>query len=547
MKKFYFSPILIIFFLTTCEEDRSRLNPIDPKSQLYPWSWAPSNLQAEMINDSQIKLTWSQEDTRISGFRISRSEDNVIWPQIAEVGKDTLEYLDTGLDFSSNYNYKVKAFSGDNESTAATVFGSTIFPPPTNLVAVPINDQTVYLSWTDNSSFEAGFRILRSHGSGDTQIAETNADIIEFNDEGIIYITNDHTYKVKAFTLENESAYTTSNTVSTELSSPTNLVATHFDEQSINLTWDDNNGYEIGYILERYADGGDFAVVAELDADATQYLDTGLILGTTYSYRIKTLSEIQQSDYSSPATVNFWIDCDGVWGGQLEPDCNGVCGGTAYINLCDVCAGGNTGLDERNCEPITDIDGNEYQTVIIGNQVWTAENLKVSHYRNGDEILFGTSTDDWTNAHADSYGAYCFYDNVESIASVYGYFYNQFAVASGVIAPEGWHIPSESEWAELIDFLGAGAGGKLKEEGTDHWEYPNVGATNESGFTVLGAGYRIVSGTFSAFNTNTYFWSSTTYEGGQTSVGLRLTNGSQYHSLSYYNRGYGFSVRCIKD
>ena len=138
---------------------------------------------------------------------------------------------------------------------------------------------------------------------------------------------------------------------------------------------------------------------------------------------------------------------------------------------------------------MTDQDGNVYKTVKIGDQWWMAENLKVTHYRNGDAIPNITDDDELMNL---TIGAYCAYDNDESYADIYGYLYNGFAVADNRnIAPPGWHVPTFKEIFTLGDYLGGDnvAGGKLKETGTTHWSTPNTGATNESCFSALPAGY----------------------------------------------------------
>nr|MBC8213906.1 fibrobacter succinogenes major paralogous domain-containing protein [Candidatus Neomarinimicrobiota bacterium] len=141
---------------------------------------------------------------------------------------------------------------------------------------------------------------------------------------------------------------------------------------------------------------------------------------------------------------------------------------------------------------MTDIDGNTYQTIQIGTQIWTTTNLKVTHYRNGDAILTGYSNSEWSDLDDTETGAYAVYDNNETNADTYGYLYNWYAVDDRRnIAPEGWHIPSDQEWQILVDFLGESvAAGKMQETGTEHWDSPNSSATNESGFTALPGGYR---------------------------------------------------------
>jgi uncharacterized protein (TIGR02145 family) len=115
---------------------------------------------------------------------------------------------------------------------------------------------------------------------------------------------------------------------------------------------------------------------------------------------------------------------------------------------------------------VTDIDGNVYQTVTLGGQVWMAENLKVTRYRNGDPIPCVNDASAWSGL---STGAYCHYNNDFNNAAIYGRLYNWYAVSdSRNIAPGGWHVPTDTEWQTLVDLLGGSsvAGGKMKTTGT---------------------------------------------------------------------------------
>ena len=196
---------------------------------------------------------------------------------------------------------------------------------------------------------------------------------------------------------------------------------------------------------------------------------------------------------------------------------------------------------------VSDIDGNVYQTVKIGDQWWMAENLKVTHYRNGDAIPNVTDSTEWLTLIT---GAYCEYDNSSANVETYGRLYNWYAVTDGRnIAPEGWHVPMDDEWQILVDYLGGSsvAGGKMKETGTEHWNSPNTGATNESGFTALPGGYRSYDyGYYSGVGGSGAFWSST--EGGSGGAWARLLHyyGSVVYRASYGEQA-GFSVRCVRD
>ena len=198
---------------------------------------------------------------------------------------------------------------------------------------------------------------------------------------------------------------------------------------------------------------------------------------------------------------------------------------------------------------VTDIDGNVYKTITIGTQTWMAENLKTTKYRNGDPIPNVTDGVAWEGLVI---GAYCWYANdAATYKAVYGALYNWYAVAdSRILAPTGWHMPIDTEWATLIDFLGGGsiAGGKMKEEGMAHWLAPNTGATNESGFTALPGGSRGFSGAFSAINYGGCWWSWFSPEYQATTAGTRYIS-SDYSGAYIGGSGkfIGFSVRCIKD
>ena len=202
---------------------------------------------------------------------------------------------------------------------------------------------------------------------------------------------------------------------------------------------------------------------------------------------------------------------------------------------------------------VTDIDGNVYETVIIGDQLWMAENLKVTHYRNGDEIPTGYSNDDWSNLFT---GAYAVYDDDPSNAEIYGNLYSWYAIdlETGV-CPEGWHVPTDDEWTILSDYLGGSdiAGGKLKEctEGScpesEYWFSPNMGATNESGFTGLPGGCRGGgSGSYLYLGGSGFFWSSTEYNSNLAWFWVLYYDTSVIYR-DYDYKGYGSSVRCVRD
>ena len=205
---------------------------------------------------------------------------------------------------------------------------------------------------------------------------------------------------------------------------------------------------------------------------------------------------------------------------------------------------------------VADIENNIYKTVKIGNRWWMAENLRVKTFRDGTPIAYLPASDNWTNGIA----AYCVFENNPESP---GLLYNWHAVnhAAG-IAPEGWHVPTDEDWQELERELGMEAGEaakkgwrgthegeKLKTVGTTDWsDYPNIWPTNESGFSALAGGCRLVDGTWGnpGLHATGFWWSSSE----------RTNEDAWYRYLDYKNskifrsqcqKAYGFNIRCVKD
>ncbi len=195
----------------------------------------------------------------------------------------------------------------------------------------------------------------------------------------------------------------------------------------------------------------------------------------------------------------------------------------------------------------TDIDGNVYNVIGIGNQCWMKENLKVTKYKDGTSIPNITDNTTWMGLTT---GAYCWYNNdAATYKSTYGAMYNWYAVNTGKLCPSGWHVPSDSEWTILTDYLGgvAIAGGKMKETGTSNWYPPNLGATNSSGFTGLpGAQRHIYDGDFHNLTFDGYWWTATEFSATHAWYRFLYYNGTDA-SRGNFNKGYGHSIRCLKD
>jgi uncharacterized protein (TIGR02145 family) len=218
-------------------------------------------------------------------------------------------------------------------------------------------------------------------------------------------------------------------------------------------------------------------------------------------------------------------------------------------------------------DSITDIDGNVYKTVKIGNQWWMSENLKVRKYRNGQYLFATTSSTTLATWDTITKGALCLYN--DDLTDSTGYLYNWFAISdTNNIAPQGWHIPTDDEWKQLETTLGmsqsdadksgwrgTGIAEKLKMKGQDYWaDYGTIWNTNQSGFSAMAGGCRMFNGT-TALNQ----WSTPSglkYAGFWWTASQNTEGEVWYRNLDYKNstvlrahtyKNYGFSIRCVKD
>jgi uncharacterized protein (TIGR02145 family) len=198
---------------------------------------------------------------------------------------------------------------------------------------------------------------------------------------------------------------------------------------------------------------------------------------------------------------------------------------------------------------VRDIEGNTYKTIFIGDQEWMAENLKTTKYNDGADIPYLTDSIKWSRINSD---AYSWYNNNTSYKKIFGAIYNWYAVNTGKLCPAGWHVPTDADWEVLSDFMGGAgvAGGKLKGTGVSDWNPPNVGATNESGFSALPGGYRYGNywypGKFYEKGISSYLWSATECNDTHSWSRTIFTGNDKFYR-SFFAKNTGFSVRCIKD
>ncbi len=286
---------------------------------------------------------------------------------------------------------------------------------------------------------------------------------------------------------------------------------------------------------------------------------------------------------SQTPTINDSKTEDGNGAGSFKSSITGLEPNTtyyvrAYANNSEGTGYGNaivfTTLVEINYgNGVTDIDGNEYVTVIIGNQEWMAENLRVTKYRNGDAIPRVQNPLDWILLAS---GAYCWYDNnYNTYGKIYGTLYNYYAVSnSRGLCPEGWHVPSDAEWTQLVDYVVAqgypnddwddpnGAGNALKsrrqvgspfggeyDTGTHpRWDSDDTHyGFNEFGFSALPGGFRLraPSPDFHNVGEGGYWWSATSI--GSSAYRYSISHGGGKMDRGVRTKTGGESIRCVRD
>lgn len=195
---------------------------------------------------------------------------------------------------------------------------------------------------------------------------------------------------------------------------------------------------------------------------------------------------------------------------------------------------------------VTDVEGNIYATVQIGEQCWMAENLKTTQFNDGSDIPNVTENSEWANLDD---AAYCWYHNdYDNYGNIYGALYNSYAVQTEMLCPDGWRVPTTLEWEEMIEYLGgySVAGAVLKDTGTQHWEAPNSNATNEVGFFALPGGERDYnSGAFQDVRKGAFWWTWMPTPGSKSWAKYVPYDSDFIHS-GYTDKESGLSVRCIK-
>lgn len=258
------------------------------------------------------------------------------------------------------------------------------------------------------------------------------------------------------------------------------------------------------------------------------------------------------STFHNPTIANFKTSL-GAGAATFVSSLTGLTPGITYYLRAYATNSAGTGYGNEVTFPtleitgtVTDVDGNVYPTLAIGTQMWMKENLKTSKLNDGTPIPLVTDNT-WGTLTTSGFGWYN--NDVTTYKDTYGGYYNFYTVSSGKLCPAGWRVPSDVDWTTLFSFLGGTsvAGGKLKETGTAHWDSPNTGATNDSGFTGLPGGYRFPNdgSSYGGLTQIANWWTSS-----QADPNLSFHKQLQYDTPTVSQGGnvknYGRNVRCVK-
>ncbi len=269
------------------------------------------------------------------------------------------------------------------------------------------------------------------------------------------------------------------------------------------------------------------------DPDGSAMLD---IKSTDKGFLPPRMTEAQRANISEPAAGLLVYQIDETPGYYYYT-------GTDWIAIT------STGPGAIITSSCVDIDGNAYSTFTIARQVWMAENLRVTHYSNGDPI---PNIPDYNEWEALTTGAYCWYDNDSESNEKYGKLYNWYAVDdTRGLCPEGWQVPTEAEWETLATYLGGRgvAGGKMKAI-SNLWTSPtsNPSATNISNFSGLPGGFRLDNGPSTSIHSYGYWWSSTPAPSPEygNAIGYSLYFDGDLLAIEDWDKRSGLSVRCLQ-
>ncbi|MCU0608275.1 MAG: carboxypeptidase regulatory-like domain-containing protein [Chitinispirillaceae bacterium] len=467
----------------------------------------PSGLVCSTPALHSLSLSWTAAE-RAQGYLVLRRKAGAASFDTVKALSSTA-FVDTGLLQGTTYFYRLCAFN-TNASVVSTdsVHGTTLaLPVPTGVTAVATSSSAVSLVWVMADTSIRQFRIYRSLNDTAYSLAGVAA-AASFGDTGLTPATK-YFYRLRSIKNGDSSSLSSAAQATTKVFMPAVPVISGVTagDGSVSVAWDPVPGSTSFILLYAAGTTVDTATATRITGATSPKTVAGLTNGTKYAFAVMAVSATGTSGPSQALTAT--------------PAATGAAG------------------------TVSDIDGNVYHTVTIGTQVWMVENLRTTRYKDGSAIPLVTGNTEWATL---SVSGYCWYGNDTSGKNVYGALYNGHAANSGKLAPNGWHVPSDSEWTVLANFLGGDsvAAGRIKESGTTHWITPNSAATNANGFSALPCGYRDTTGASSCKTYHGFWWTASEYSATDSWYRSAAFNSGEINR-SINNKRYGFSIRCVKD
>lgn len=610
----------VFFLITSC--DSLFDNPYDSKAN--PDSWKPDSTDYYVVSPTICKLSWTQENEHIDGFKIDKYSSGEWVSEYASVSKNDREWYDNDYTYQSDppVKYRIYAVAGSNKSVNLEVLVNPQLPEVRIDSVIEVNESELHLyasivcenkaaviekgiCWATSENPVVGTIYNSDEGSGTGAFESYVSDLPDgsfyfrayaINAAGTSYssnyISNQNIPKVTTGQISNITSTTANcggNVINEGASSvtmkgvcwstnpyPTNdnvyyrtIDGSGVGEFISEITGLSNNTtyYVRAYAINTYGTGYGEQVIFTTEA-GLPYIATSLVTDITANTAIcggygisdggsaiiskgvcwstqgnPTINDSKTNDGSTTADFVSSIT-------NLNPET------TYYVRAYAINSNGVNYGSQRIFETlpiscgnnVSDADGNIYETVQIGSQCWLKSNLSTTKFSDNTNIALveGNSWGSLTSA------AFCYYqNNYSNYGETYGALYNWYAVSSNKLCPLGWHVPSDEEWLELATFCNGvdGAGGMLKEEGTNHWNSPNTGASNYYSFTALPGGGRMPGGPlilFEGINDDCNLWTSTSYNSTR-SIYFNMSSQTALLYRNNWDNNAGFSVRCVKD
>jgi titin len=269
---------------------------------------APSDLAVAAVSYAQVTLTWTDNSGEEQGYRIERKTGAAgAYTQVGSVSANITTYTNTGLTQGTEYYYRVRAYTGSNNSEYSNEVNTTTLAlnAPSGLTSTATGATKIQLTWTDNSNDETGFQIERKTGSGNyAYVASVGASVTTYSNTGLTQNT-EYFYRVRAYNGSNYSPYSNEANATTQtLGAPTNLSVSAVSYTQVTLTWTDNSSDETYFYIERkIGSTGTYSQIGSVGANVTTYTNTGLTQGTEYYYRVRAASGTNYSEYSNEVNV----------------------------------------------------------------------------------------------------------------------------------------------------------------------------------------------------------------------------------------------------